>query len=311
MTLQNKYRPETLEEFYGNNEIVAAMGKVFQRPIEDIPHSYLFVGLAGGGKTTLAYILKNLIKCSDGDFKYFNASNTNGIPTVREVAEDMSFAPMYGKAKMYVFDECHRMSPEARDALLLMTENPPDHVYFVLCTSEPFNLTDATKRRLHIYKVNPMDYGELNDLCIDIIEAEEMNDFPQEVLDAIVNESKGSAGVALKLLDTVKDSYTNIPQAVKLIELNMDEVDAETLELCQALILNLTPEQKWNKCKIILKKIKKDPETVRYAIIGYLNKVMLNNGDLRTAMILECFLENFYSSKAAGLTHAVFTACQG
>lgn len=311
MSLQNKYRPTCLEEFYGNDEIVSALSKLFKRPKDEIPHSFLFTGLAGGGKTTLAYIIKNIIECSDGDFKYFNAGNTRGIETIREVSDDIQFAPMFGKVKMYTFDEAGGITPDALRAMLLLTENPPDYVYIVMCTSEPFKLTDADKRRLHIYDVKPMTYSELSGLCCDIIDAEEMKDFPQELIEMIVKESNGSAGVALKILDQIKDVYSDIPASKRLIETAGLDVDSQTIDLCRELMnFKIDGDARFKKCCSIIKTIKSEPESVRYAILGYLNKVMLNNGNSKIALMIESFENNYYYSKQAGLTKSVFMACQ-
>lgn len=309
-SLQVKYRPQELDEFFGNEELIESLENLFKRDKKDLPHSFLFTGISGGGKTTLAFIISKMLGCEKSEIKYFNSADDRGIDFVRGIREDMSYSPMFGKIKVYIFDECHKITSDALSAMLLMTENPPEHVYFILCTSEPIKLSEADKRRLHIYNVEPIDFGELESLLGCIIENENIENFPENIIPLIIENSNGSAGIAVKLLDQIMDVRDNYETVKKIIEQTSTENDKDTIDLCRLIVTNkLDSEQKWTKCKEILKKIKKEPEYVRYGILAYLNKVMLNNGNQRIALIMECFEKSYFYTKHAGLTLSVYTAC--
>jgi len=308
-SFQTKYRPESLDEFFGNEEIVKALKELFKRPKENLPHSFLFTGLPGGGKTTLAGILKGMVGCSDIDYHYYNAADDRGIDFIRSVREDMGFSPMSGKVKMYVMDEAAKLTNDALTAMLLMTENPPESVFFVLCTSEPIKLSPADKRRLHIYEVKPMDYGELSELCQCVLESEKIKDFPQNLIDEVVKAANGSAGDALKILDQVVDLRHNPEQALTLIQSTNTDLETNAREICKMIISKASGIDRWNKCKPLIKNLKKEPEYIRWGILMYFNAILLNNGGENVALAMECFKDNYYNSKQAGLTLSIYTAC--
>jgi DNA polymerase III gamma/tau subunit len=103
-----KYRPQSLDEIIGNDEIVMSLQSIIAKPPKEREHTFLFTGEKGSGKTTFARILKTLLQCHDVDFKERNAANTRGIETIREDVSQCSYAPMGegGKSRIYFYDEC-------------------------------------------------------------------------------------------------------------------------------------------------------------------------------------------------------------
>jgi|2_EtaG_2_1085320.scaffolds.fasta_scaffold01430_8 DNA polymerase-3 subunit gamma/tau len=302
MPLHTTYRPKTLKEFFGNDAIVKSLKSVLDRK-KDKPHSFLFTGPSGCGKTTLARILKHELKCDDMDFYSYNAANTRGIDTIREINEKKSFRPMSGKIKIYMLEECHQITGAGIEAMLDMIEEPPSHVFFILCTTEPEKLKVTLKRRCHHYEVQPLFRNEMNQLIDRILDIEKAK-IEKLVKDKIVSLANGSAGMALKMLDSVID-MDDEEQAIDALE-STTVSEAEVIELCRELVKG----RSWKKIKEILKGIKGEPESIRYAVLGYMNSVMLNNGGGDVAEVQSCFMDSYIYCGKAGLVQSCYLACR-
>ena len=109
----------------------------------------LFTGPSGTSKTTLARIYKNHIGCSDMDFVELNAANFKGIDTVRDIIRDMNLSPMKGPVRMWLIDECHKMTNDAQNAFLKSLEDVPSHVRFCLATTDSSKLLKTLVSRCH------------------------------------------------------------------------------------------------------------------------------------------------------------------
>jgi DNA polymerase-3 subunit gamma/tau len=325
MPLHTDYRPEEIDQVYGNETLMKSLKAVLQR--EDPFRTFLFTGPSGCGKTTIARIIKNELGISDYDYKYFNASNTRGIDTVREILIDMQLSPMEGDYKLYVFDECHQLTPQAQEALLKDTEEPPKHVFFVFCTTEPDKLKATFKRRGFQGQVEKLLRKDILNLMKEILDAEiyyyenekatpeidlklkRMKSLPDDLLSEISDAADGSPGQALKLLDQVVD-LDDLEDARK----NLHQVfgdEPSILELAQTIAdQRIRPETKWKKSQRLLAGMTAEPEAIRKGLLTYLNKVML--GNLASQQIVDQidFLEShtMYSWNA-GLTKAIWYAC--
>lgn len=156
--LYRTYRPETFQEILGQEHIV----KILRNQIDSdtVGHAYLFCGTRGTGKTTMARILAKAVNCTadeerpcgvcehcqaikDGvfiDVTEIDAASNNGVDNIRELRESVKYAPAVGRKKVYIVDEVHMLSTGAFNALLKTLEEPPDHVMFILATTEPQKL---------------------------------------------------------------------------------------------------------------------------------------------------------------------------
>lgn len=307
-SLQVRYRPNKLEEMVGNKSLIESLSSVLNKGFKDQARSFLFVGPSGCGKTTLGRILKEEVKISAVDFHEFDAANTRGIDTIRLIRSEMGYAPLGKGSKMYLLDECHQITHAAQEALLKALEEAPDHVFFVLCTTNPDQLKETFNRRCHIYQVKPLYKSEIMSLLKRILTSEEKEDFPTEVLKKITNISYGSPGHALKWLDMVIDMKSGEQMIDVLEEATCREEQSK--RICQILLDGSS--NKWVQIQPILKGLKGDPEQVRRSILAYFEPVML--GDTMNIMgpavskIVSCFIEPLYNTGRAGLIFGCYLA---
>jgi DNA polymerase-3 subunit gamma/tau len=177
---------------------------VFLRPAEKRSRVFLLIGPSGCGKTTIARIIKRELGCSDFEYSEINAADKRGIDFIREIILDCGFLPLFGRVKLLVLDEVHQLTTEAQNALLKVLEDTPEHVYFVLCTTEPENIIETIKTRCATYRVNPLPHPEIRGL-LDWVCKEEKKKVRDELLEAISKVCNGSLRQALVLLDQVID----------------------------------------------------------------------------------------------------------
>lgn len=304
MSFHIKYRPKVFDEFYGNQVLVDNLKTLFEN-VDDMPRVFLFSGPQGCGKTTLAYIIGNKIGCSD--IISYNVANTRGIDSSRKIINDSKFIPLEGKYKLFLLDECHKMTNEGQNALLKILEDVPSHVYFVLCTTEPQKLLKTIRDRCVLYTVQPLGTREIKALISDICEKEGIK-FDREIINKVADVSSGYPRKALLLLNKIayeKDKE----KSLKIIdEDNVSEYEIKNI--CSVLLSS--DKNKWSKMTQILNGISNDPENVRWAILGYMNKVILNPNtrNIKTiAEIINIFSESYIYCGKAGLSRDCFYAC--
>lgn len=308
MSLQTDYRPKTLKTFIGNKDVLNSLRTVLKRP--NPPATFLFTGPSGTGKTTLARIVKRALKCSDADWKELNAANDRGIDAIRSLIESMKFAPLSGERKIILLDEAHMLTKPSQEALLKALEEPPPYVHFCICTTNPEALKQTFKRRCHHYELESLKDADLQKLLNMILKKEKRENISNEVKEKIIELSDGSAGQALKLLDMVID-MDDTDRALNTLQ-SAGTSESEVIDICRVLVNpNMNNRTKWGKCKKLLKGLKTDGESARRPILGYLEKVLLNNGDIEIAMMMEEFTNNFFDSGHAGLTLACYRAIFG
>lgn len=297
------YRPEVLEEVAGNKGAIAAITEFLERDIKDIPHSWLFSGPSGCGKTTLARIIAKELGCSDIDFYEFNSGSMRGVDTIREVEQKCKLSPMNGKIKVYLFDEVHSWTKAAKDASLKILEDAPKNVFFFLATTNPESLGKAIRTRCTDIAVKSLNSREIMSLLKEIAGAEE-KEVDMEVIKKIAMSCDGSPREAVKMLDMVID-VAEKDLALDVIE-NTYTSEASAIELCRALL----KKEQWKNIAKILDNLEAEPEQVRRACLTYFSKVLLGNGEMRSAEILEQFEDNYFDSGKAGLILSCFAASQ-
>ena len=312
MSLNLDYRPTKLEEVFGNDELVDTLSKVLKR--DEPRSSYFFTGIPGSGKTTLARVVANELGILDSNFYEFNAANTRGIDTIRTIISEADFKPLSGKRKMYLLDECHQITGAASESLLKFLEEPPKHVFIVLCTSEPnrinANTLSAIRRRCFCSELRSIVPPEISEYLRAIAESEEAT-VSDKIITKISKACGGSIGHALSMLDTVIESGDeNALTMLDMIYITDDQV--------KPIITLLIDEResgpvKWKKISKILKSFDGNPEYARRAISNYIAKVLQNRNALsKTLPLMKTavyFTDSFHESGILGLTMACCQAC--
>ena len=306
MPLHLSYRPNDFDQIIGNEATVKAIKTILSRK-KDFPKSWLFTGPTGCGKTTLARIVSNYLGCSpiatNQDFLEINASNNRGIDTARDIQQTMMFYPVNksSKCRVYLMDECHQGTKDFQNAMLKALEDTPQHIYFLLCTTEPEKLLVTIRNRCSTFEVKSLTDGLLMKLIQNVLISEGEEGVSKEVILAIAESANGCPRQALVMLDQIIDlSPDEMLESVQALQI----AQKQTIDLCRAL---LNEKGDWDDVRKILKDITDEPEKVRQAVNHYMNMVMLKSTRInpRALLVLTCFSETFFYNGKPGLT----TAC--
>lgn len=227
-SLYRKYRPLTFESVVGQQHIVSTLEHAVAEG--RLSHAYLFCGPRGTGKTTMARILAKALLCEkaegaraagatgcnpDGtcpectaiaegthpDVYELDAASRTGVDNVREeIINSVSFAPVRGAYKVYIIDEVHMLTTQAFNALLKTLEEPPSHVIFVLCTTDPQKILETILsrcQRFDFHRISNDDIiGRLRYIC-----EQEGFDFDEEALEVVARHARGGMRDALSTLE--------------------------------------------------------------------------------------------------------------
>lgn len=298
--LYKRYRPKLWKEVIGQREAVGVLRTWCEQ--NKVPHFVLFTGHSGCGKTTLARIMKKKLDCGDNDFQEVNCADFNGIDTIREIRRRMGAAPLGGKVRIWLVDECHTLTTAAQNAFLKMLEDTPEHVYFFLATTDPQKLLPTVKTRANEVKVKLLSPKDMTTLITTVV-SKEGKVVSEEVVDKLVEHAEGSARKGLVLLHQVL-GLDNEEDQLQAIAAN--DTKTQAIEIARALI---NPRTTWPEMTKILKGCEiDDAESLRYMVLGYCTNVLLGAGKLssRAALVIQSFRDNFYDSKKAGLVIACY-----
>ena len=179
--LYRTYRPSCFKEVVGQDYIVKTLKNAIET--NKIAHAYLFAGPRGTGKTSVAKLFGKAINCdhfkdeacdncpnckaylegNHPDIIEMDAASNNGVENIREIVEQVNYAPLLGKYKIYIIDEVHMLSTSAFNALLKTLEEPPSHVIFILATTDPQKIIPTVLSRCQRYnfsKIRPLDISK-------------------------------------------------------------------------------------------------------------------------------------------------------
>jgi DNA polymerase-3 subunit gamma/tau len=250
--------------------------------------------------------MKKFFEITDQDFHEFNAANTRGIDTIREIRTTLDFKPWMGKMKIYLLDEAHKVTNDGQNALLKMLEDTPEHVIFILCTTEPEKLLKTIRTRCTTFQVKPLQKHLMMRLLRQVLikEGYEVIGYGP-ILDEIIRVSEGLPRKALVLLDQVIG--LDLEEAKVAIEKSIIS-ETKVIDLCRKL-LEKGPNL-WDRVAATIKGLDDEPESIRYAILGYLGTTLLNTGDAKVAHMISIFSESFMYTGRAGLIATCFLACK-
>jgi DNA polymerase III gamma/tau subunit len=198
---------------------------------------------------------------------------------------------------------CHRWTRDFMEAMLKPLEDTPNHVYFLLCTTEPEKLLKTIRNRCTEFYVQKLPSNRIARLLKQISRKENVT-LSDDILNEIVIESEGSPRQALVILDKIRDlKEDEILEAIQSAKIEEKQI----IDLCRALIKKET----WTVIAKIIKGIESEPEKVRRAVLGYMSSVLLNGENNMAALCLDCFKDNFYDSGKAGLVNACYEVIIG
>lgn len=303
--LQRAYRPTKLKDVVGQTAAVSALRQMIKK--KRIPKALLFHGPSGCGKTTLARIVASALECSEMDFEEINVADKRGVDDIRAIATRMRLSPMQGPCRVFLLDECHRLTSDAQAALLKHLEDPPRRVWFMLATTDPQKLLSTVRGRCTDFAVGPITDADL-EMLIERIAAAEKITLSDEVKARIVECADGSARRAVVSLATVQHIKDETEQ-LDLIERSDERRQA--IDLVRILMNH--KKANWSEVAAIIKAIP-DAEAegfrrlaLKYAtscMIGAQDKAPPKSPNKQAYKVIVAFSENFFDTGRAGLVAA-------
>lgn len=214
MALYSKYRPKDFSSMVGNGTVTRAVDKLLKKG-KDIPHSWMFTGHSGIGKTTIARIIAQKLGASGSGIVEMNAASVRGIDGVRELISNIQYRQPGSPVSVIILDEAHQLTKDAQNALLKVLEDPPAHAYFIICTTDPTKIIDTIRTRCEEFKFAPLSVDELMEVIL-VVSSEEKMELSDEILASIAQNAGGSPRLAINMLERCS-ACTSTQEALSLI----------------------------------------------------------------------------------------------
>ncbi|MCA1925322.1 MAG: DNA polymerase III subunit gamma/tau, partial [Thiobacillus sp.] len=219
LALARKWRPRAFVDLKGQEHVVQALSNALTQG--RLHHAYLLTGTRGVGKTTLARILAKCLNCETGvtatpcgacsacrqidagrfvDLLELDAASNTGVDNMREVLDNAQYAPTVGRYKVYIIDEVHMLSKPAFNSMLKTLEEPPEHVKFILATTDPQKIPVTVLSRCLQFNLKPMTPALVAQHLAEVL-AQEKVDAEPAALNLLARAAAGSMRDALSLTD--------------------------------------------------------------------------------------------------------------
>src|SRR5829696_942647 len=221
VSLYRKYRPQTFHDIVGQDHVTGTLVNAIQTG--QVHHAMLFCGTRGTGKTSTARVLAKALNCVKGptpepcnlcdacvsitdgtnlDVTEIDAASHGSVDDARDLREKASYAPAAARFKVYIIDEAHMVTTQGFNAMLKVLEEPPEHVRFIFCTTEPHKVIEAIRSRCQRHDFRRIRTAALVQDFARICEAEEV-DIEPAALELVARAADGSHRDGLSRLDQV------------------------------------------------------------------------------------------------------------
>ncbi len=233
-----RYRPQKFQEVIGQDAIVKTLLNAIKN--DSLAQALLFCGPRGVGKTTCARILAKEINKVEADYDYnifeLDAANNAGVEDIRTLIDQFRIPPQIGKYKVYIIDEVHMLSKQAFNAFLKSLEEPPNHVIFILATTEKNKIIPTILSRCQIFEFKKIDQIQIEQSLKKICKENKI-DFEDEALNLIASKSDGAMRDALVMFDRLV-TFTNGKLSLNEVSINLNTLDLDTYFNFSDLILS-------------------------------------------------------------------------
>ena len=251
--LYRTYRPQTFEEVAGQQHIVRTLKNAIAT--KKIAHAYLFAGPRGTGKTTMAKLFAKALNCEHGlgcqcneckncvaitegnhpDVLELDAASNNGVDEIRDLIDKVKYGTILGRYKIYIIDEVHMLSTGAFNALLKTLEEPPEHVIFILATTEPHKILPTILSRCQRYDFDKVSEKDIKERLKEILVKENV-EYNEEAIELIVNLADGGMRDALSILEKVLAYSGNTLVTSDVLDIFALESKEEKIKLINSMI---------------------------------------------------------------------------
>jgi DNA polymerase III subunit gamma/tau len=217
--IARKYRPQTFSEIVGQQHVTRTLANAIES--NRVAHAYIFSGVRGVGKTTVARILAKALNCAKGstaepdgtcdscreiaagtslDVLEIDAASNRGIDQIRELREMVRYAPAASRYKVVILDEAHQLTDEASNALLKTLEEPPERVVFILATTRSEDLVETIKSRAQLFQFRSLTFQEISGQIERIVKTENLK-IDSGAVAVLARAAEGSLRDGLSLLE--------------------------------------------------------------------------------------------------------------
>jgi len=245
-TFALKYRPRTFDEIVGQDHVATTLRNAVAGG--RVAHGYLFAGPRGTGKTSTARVLAKALACERGptpepccecamclaidsgralDLIEIDAASNRGIDEIRSLREGVAYAPTNARIKFYILDEAHMLTDAASNAFLKTLEEPPEFVYFVLCTTEPHAIIGTIRSRCQTFEFRPIAPALMVEALREIATREGV-EVEDEALGAIARAANGAMRDAESIFDQAI-AFARGPVTLEIVNTMLGVTDADLL----------------------------------------------------------------------------------
>ena len=296
IALYRKYRPKNFSDVIGQDHIVRTLAN--QVKSNRVSHAYLFCGTRGTGKTSVAKIFAQVVNCSNTtdegeacgqcqacleikagrsmNIIEIDAASNNGVDNIREIREEVRYAPTQGKYKVYIIDEVHMLSTGAFNALLKTLEEPPSHVMFILATTDPQKIPVTILSRCQRFDFRRITTSDITDRLEYYMELEDI-EVDREATEYIAYLADGGMRDALSVLDQCISFYFGEKITLEKVLQLLGAVDKSVFFDLTHAIGNRDSQKAMEICEEINTQGRDIPQFVLDGIVHFRNLLVAKN----------------------------------